>query len=128
MTSKRLPWWVVGGLACILLLLAAVLIFFQFRSGIHVAIHNAGSQPLNSVLLHVTGASYDLGDIASGETAEATVHPEGESHLEIEFIDAGGQANRLNAGGYFETGGRGTIDISIKDGVIQANEQNIKTY
>jgi len=55
-----------------------------------------------------------------------TVHPTGESHLEIEFTDADGQAKRLDAGGYFEPGYRGTIDISIKDGVIQKNEQQIR--
>jgi hypothetical protein len=43
--------------------------------------------------------------------------------LEIEFTDSDGQPQRLDAGGYFEPGYRGTIDISIKDGVIEKNEQ-----
>jgi hypothetical protein len=37
-----------------------------------------------------------------------------------------GKTNRLDAGGYFESGYKGTIDISIKDGRIQKNEQNIR--
>ena len=77
-------------------------------------------------MLFVTGTSYNLGDIPPGATAHATVHPTGESHLEIEFTDADEQAKRLDAGGYFEPGYRGTIDISIKDGVIQKNEQQIR--
>jgi hypothetical protein len=88
-------------------------------------IQNTGSQPLRSVVLSVTGASYNLGDIPPGATAHVTVHPTGESHLEIQFTDSDGQAHRLNAGGYFESGYRGTINISIKDDVIQENQQKI---
>ena len=54
------------------------------------------------------------------------MHPTGESHLEIEFIDVDGQTGRLDAGGYFEPGYRGTMDISITDGVIEKNEQKIR--
>jgi len=54
------------------------------------------------------------------------VHTTGESHLEIEFTDPDGPPHRLDAGGYFEPGYRGTIDISIKDGVIEKNEQQIR--
>ncbi len=126
MTNKRRQFWLIGLLVCILVLLVAGLAFVIFRSGIHVTIQNTGSQPLRSVVLHVTGASYNLGDIAPGNTAGATVHATSESDLEIGFTDADGQINRLDAGGYFESGYKGTIDISIKDGVIQKNEQNIR--
>ena len=54
------------------------------------------------------------------------VHPTGESHLEIQFTDADGQAKRLDAGGYFESGYRGTINTSIKVGMIEKNEQQIR--
>ena len=49
------------------------------------------------------------------------MHPTGESHLEIGFIDVDGQTGRLDAGGYFGPGYRGTIDISITDGAIEKN-------
>ena len=38
------------------LLLVAGLVLTVFRSGIHVTVRNSGSQPLRSVVLHVTGA------------------------------------------------------------------------
>jgi len=126
MINKRRQWWLIGLFACILLLLVAGLVFVFFRSGIHVTIQNTGNQPLRSVVLHVTGASYNLGDIAPGATATATVLPSGESHLEIQFTDPDGQTQRLDAGGYFESGYKGTIQVSIKDGVIQQNEQKIR--
>jgi hypothetical protein len=95
--------------------------------GIQVTIQNTGNQPLRAVRLHVTGATYDLGDIAAGKTAEAIVRATSESGLEIEFTDTNGRNNRLNAGGYFESGYRGTIRVSIKDDVIDMNEQQIRT-
>ena len=79
-------------------------------------------------MLHVTGASYDLGDIAPGATANARVRSNGESSLDIEFTDADGKAQRLNAGGYFESGYRGSIRVEIKDGQIDKFEDNIKLW
>ncbi len=69
---------------------------------------------------------YDLGDIAPGESATARVNPTGESELEVEFRDTDDQTHRLNAGGYFESGYRGSIRVEIKDGVIDKNEQDIR--
>ncbi len=124
-------WWAVALLLSLPLLnaigmLAAIYVPVLLAKGIHVTIQNTDSQPLRSVVLHVTGESKHLGDVGPGGTAAATVHPTGESHLEIEFTDVDGQTNRLDAGGYFESGYRGTIGISIKDGVIQTNEQKIR--
>jgi len=124
--GQRRHWWLIGVTICLLLVVAVVLVWFLFRSGIQVTLQNTGSHSLRSVVIHVTGASYSLGDIPPGSTAQAIVHPTGESHLEIEFTNLDGQIQRLDAGGYFEPGYRGTIDISIKDGVIEKNEQQIR--
>jgi len=126
MTNQRRQFWFIGFLTCIALLLVAEMAFVFFRIGIHVTIQNTGNLPLRSVVLFVSGASHSLGDIPAGATAQATVHTTGESHLEIQFTDTRGQTKRLDAGGYFESGYRGTIDISIKDGVIETNEQQIR--
>ncbi len=88
----------------------------------------AGRQPLRSVVLFVTGNSYSLGELPSGSTAEATVKCTGDSHLEIEFIDDVGETKRLDAGGFFQPGCRGTIRVSIRDGMIQENEQHIQWW
>lgn len=124
--DQKRPCWLAGIPICVLLVVLVVLVLFLFRSGIHVTVQNTGSEPLRSVVLHVTGGSYCLGDITPGSIAHATVHTTGESHLEIQFTDTGGQPHRLDAGGYFEPGYRGTIDISIKDDVIEKNEQQIR--
>lgn len=93
-----------------------------------MTVENTGASPLKSVVLHVTGESYDIGDIAPGETATARVIPTGESELEVEFKDTDGQTQRLNAGGYFESGYRGSIRVEIKDGQIDKFEDNTKSW
>ena len=126
MTETKRRWWLFATPAIFLIAVLIGVLAFQLRSGIRVTIDNTGTTTLESVVLHVTGASYNMGDIVPGASATARVSPTSESHLEIEFTDADGQAQRLDAGGYFEPGYRGTIRVSIKDGVIDKNEQDIK--
>ncbi|WP_164100610.1 hypothetical protein [Candidatus Laterigemmans baculatus] len=99
---------------------------FQFRSGVRIIVENAGTSPLKSVVLHVTGASYALGDIAVGKSATMRVRPTGESHLEIEFTRSDGETRRLDAGGYFEPGYLGAMRVEIKDGQIFRVEEDIR--
>jgi hypothetical protein len=126
MRNKRNRWLLVV-IPVVLIVLVGVLLF-QFRPGIQVTIQNTGSTPMRSVVLHVTGVSYQLGDIQPGESATARVRPKGESGLEIEFTDSDEKVQRSDAGGYFESGYRGTIHVSIKDGAIEENEQDIKLW
>jgi hypothetical protein len=110
------------------LLVAGGLVLLKLRQGIQVTIENSGNRPLQSVSLRVTGGEFPLGEIAPGKTATKNVRSTGESCLEIEFIDDQGQKQRLTAGGYFEPGYRGTIRVSIKNGAIESNEQQIEVY
>ncbi len=127
MTDKKWRWGLIAVTAFVLLILIAVVII-QFRPGIRVTIQNTGTTTLRSVVLHVTGATYNIGDIAPSESAAVRVRPTGESQLEIEITNADGQVQRLNAGGYFESGYRGTIRVSIKDGTIDENEPDIRLW
>lgn len=110
---------IVTGIAVVLVL---------SRPDIQVTVENTGTTPLKSVMLHITGASYDLSDIAPGGTATARVRSTGESSLDIEFTAADGKTQRLNAGGYFESGYRGSIRVEIKDGQIDKFDDNIKLW
>ena len=122
--EKKL-WWLAVILICLVLIVTASLLVSRFQAGIRVTITNAGTTPLKSVVLHVTGSSHSLGDIEPSSSKRAVVKPTSESHLEIEFVDAEGKVHRLDAGGYFEPGYRGKIRVSIKDGEIEKNEQDI---
>jgi hypothetical protein len=123
--DRKRFWSLTGVSICLLFAVLVPLLMILFRPGIHVAVQNTGSRPLRSVVLFVTGKSHGLGDILPGTSAHTTVIPTGESHLEIQFIDDDGQVRRLDASGYFEPGYRGKIQISIKDGAIDKNEQDI---
>ena len=100
-------------------------VFWQIRSGIRVTLTNRGSTPLHSVVLHVTGRSYPLGELGVGTSVKATIKPTGESGLKIEFEDGDGKQQQLDAGGYFEPGYWGTLRVSIKDGAIAENDQQV---
>jgi hypothetical protein len=118
--------WLVGAAIGLLLGGLAAAVLFRSQAGVRVIVQSSGSQALRGVVLHVTGASYVLGDIPPVSSCEVTVHPTGESHLEISCTDAAGQTQQLDAGGYFEPGYRGTIRVSIKDGVLEGNEQDLR--
>jgi len=127
---RRTKWrWVLIP-TCSMLAALPLMAYFLFiqKPGIRVTVRNAEKQPLRSVTLYVTGNTYSLGEIPPNGIAHATVKCKGESHLEIEFRDTEDNPKRLIAGGYFEPGYRGTIRLSIKDGEIQDNQQDIKIW
>ena len=121
---KRRKSWKLAIVSVLVAGLAGLAVF-QFRSGVRITVENAGTTPLKSVVLYVTGASYALGDIAVGRSATMRVKPTGESHLEIELTDSDGKTQRLDAGGYFEPGYRGSMQVEIEDGQISKAEENI---
>ena len=72
---------VVGALLLLVGLLAGVVFYRHFTPDIEVTLQNAGDAPMRSVVLHVTGGQFLLGDVASGATAKAKVRSKGESSL-----------------------------------------------
>jgi hypothetical protein len=128
--NRKRQWRLAGMLICLLLAVMLFLAYFLlfYHPGIHVSVQNTGNQPIRSVVLYVTGNSYSLGDIPPGADANATVKCTGDSHLEIEFVDGDGQTKKLDAGGFFQPGYRGAIRVSIHDGVLEGNEQDIQWW
>ena len=121
-TNKRRRWRLFVVPVCILLALPIAFYLHHSWRGIRVTIQNTGSTILRSVVLHSTDKSYPVGYIAAGDSGEATIYPTRKSHLEIEFTDVDGRSKRVNAGGYFVEGMKGTIRVSIKDGTIDEIE------
>jgi len=114
----------------LLLLFAAIVAFVVFlllglHSGVKVSVANTGTT-MRSVVLHVTGRSYPVGDLLPGKTIVQTVKPTGESHLEIEFAGAEGQIQRVNVDTYFEPGYGGTLSVVINDGKVVSSEDHVK--
>jgi hypothetical protein len=107
-------------LALALLVVIAAGLNFVF-GGVRVRVVNAGAVPLRSVVVHVTGASYPLGDIAPGESRTERVAPTSESGLAIEH--AGG---RLAVDAYFEPGYRGTITVKMTELALEHVENAVR--
>lgn len=107
----------------IVVLLVTMIIVLNFRtktaSGVSVTVQNIGRSPMHSVVIHVTGGIYPLGDLSPGASVSASVKPTGQTHLDIDYSDAAGKKHELRAGGPFDDRFRGTISVSVKEGVIQ---------
>jgi len=109
--SKR---WRLGVLFLVLILLGSSACFLYVRQGVKVRVRNVGSETLYSMLVHVTGNSYSIGDLTAATTASVRVEPTGESHVEVEFKDGKGKSKRLLVGGYFERFPyHGTISVDL---------------
>jgi hypothetical protein len=108
---------------------AALIVFYATvyipTRGVRVTVENHGAATLRAVVVHVTGNSYPLGDLKPMSSRSVKVNPRGESHVEIEYTDESGRPVRLNAGGYFESGYHGTVWVGIRDGRIDAVQQNV---
>lgn len=59
--------------------------FLWFSPGVTVIVRNEGNTPLVGLQVHVTGMSYDLGNLAIGSTKKCNVRPTSESHVEISY-------------------------------------------
>lgn len=92
---------------CLLIGFASVLV--GAGAGVTVIVKNVGAEPLHSVVVHVTGGTYAVGDIGPGESRSATVQAAGESHVELE--QAG--ADRLVVDCYIEKGYKGAVTAEI---------------
>ncbi|WP_020654294.1 hypothetical protein [Massilia niastensis] len=79
------------------------------EDGVTFVARNVGTEPMRSVVVHVTGRSYPIGDLAPGASKSVRVSPTSESNIEL---SQSGHA-RLTVGGYFEKGYRGTISADV---------------
>jgi hypothetical protein len=93
---------------------------YAIEDGVTFVAHNVGTEPMRSVVVHVTGKSYPIGDLAPGASKSVRVNPTSESHIEL---SQSGHA-RLTVGGYFEKGYQGTItaDVTTESVVVVRDE------
>lgn len=87
----------------------ALVIGVAWPSRVEVNLTNAGAETMRAVVVHVTGASYEIGDIAPGETRTVKVNPTGESH--VEFTSSGGPRVKIES--YFERDYEGYVNARV---------------
>jgi hypothetical protein len=76
----------------------------------------------------VTGARYNVGDIAPGEKVSVRVKPLGESHIELTYLDTSASEHKLAVNCYIESGYSGRIAIDVSDGKITHMEDQVRPW
>jgi len=83
--------------------------------GVTFVVKNVGEAPIRSLVVHVTGKSYAVGDIAPGASTSVRLNPTGESHIELEVADH----SRMKIDCYFEHGYGGSVAADLTpDGIV----------
>jgi hypothetical protein len=101
--------------------LKAVIVIYLFAWIVYaprilVIVTNHGPETLHEATVHVTGASYAIGDLPPGQSKRVRVSPTGESGVQIEFTDKQGKRVHSDWVGYFEHGYGGSIRLDWKEG------------
>jgi len=93
---------------------ALILIGYYYgTSGVYVRITNNTQNPLAQVRVTYTGGTADIGVLMPKTSYGRRINPDGESHLELEWVDSSGE-RRSYSNGYFEHNYRGRIDIVVE--------------
>ena len=116
---------VVRWLVVILIPVAIGVAYWGLQSGVEVILVNHNPAPLRNVVIHVTGASYRIGDLPFDQTVRLRVHTTGESHLEIEFKNSSNKLQREIVDCYFESNDSGSIKVDFFNGDLRI-EDHIK--
>jgi len=121
--NKKLRLTIVAISIGLIMIIVAVWIL---KDGVTVVIRNVGDDSMKSVIVHVTGNSYPIGDIDAGATKTVKVVTTGESDIVIEH----GNQEKLVVGAYFESSYRGKISIDVtSDHVVNVkNETRIRPF
>ena len=89
-------------------------------------VENQTEQPLESVIVEVTGASYALGTLEPGEDASVRVQPSGESSVVVTASRAG-EPDRVEVPVYFEAHGySGTVEVDFQPDGAALIESDIR--
>lgn len=110
----------LGLLACALLAVLA----WPNSARVTVALVNAGNEPLRSVVVHVTGRSYPVGDIAAGGRTSVDVAPTSDSHVELTSADG----PRLIVDCYFGRGYEGSVTADVTRSRVVAVQSDVRMH
>ncbi len=91
-----------------------------------VTVHNVGESPMFDLQIHVTGNSYQLGDLQSGAATSCDVQAAGESDVEISYRLKDGSTKSHKLDCYIESGYRGHIDSEFVDGQLRSVTHEIR--
>ncbi|MBC8105039.1 MAG: hypothetical protein H7Z14_00490 [Anaerolineae bacterium] len=116
---------ICAALALVLAALGWIVGIIVLGPSITVAVTNQGPAVMRSVTVLLGGKAVSIGDIPVGLTRTARVRPEGDSGVEIRFINSSGDPSSLIMGTYISNGFGGDIHITIANEKVTATKVNI---
>ncbi len=100
-----------------------------YGNRVYVTVRNVGHSDLESVVVDVTGQSYDLGSITAGQTKTTRVEPDGESHVELSVLGNHADRQILIVDCYFEPDGYwGSVTLDVDGGRLVSSQVNISLW
>ena len=127
MPAKRRALHAVGALALVAVVLAARWCY-QHTRGVKIRVRSVDKQSLRSLAVRVTGAHYEVGDLAPGATTSVYVKPSGDSGVTFSFKMADGAKKSTRETGYFEPGNSGTITVDLSGTGATIIDEKIEFY
>ncbi len=83
------------------------------NAGVEILLINDGNTSIKDISIKFTGGTKHVSELPAEAVYKVKINPEGESHLKIEFIDAGGKRHQEIIDIYFERNYRGRITIRV---------------
>ena len=81
---------------------------------VKVTVHNVdATETLHAVTVHVTGASYVIGDLPPGKHASIRVNARGESDVRVRHVMSDGTVVESRVDCYIESGARGSVRAAV---------------
>ena len=108
-----------------LLVFYVVGVIVRNQFGVRVIVSNESGEALRQVSLKVEtrGKRYSLPDFAAGQHRRVFVEPVGESHINLEFLDARNKVHSELVVGYVETGYCGTAKaVILPEGRVESTD------
>lgn len=108
--------WAIRLAIVIGIFVLAIALYFETLN-VSVKVRNVGTRSIGQVRVEVTGASYDLGIIAPGDSKMIIPEPKGDSTVDLSFVDSSGKPHRIEGKIYFEPNEsyRGHVVFSIDE-------------
>jgi len=96
---------------------------------VDVAVVNEGLTPVTDLTISYKGGRELIRELWPGESLELSIHPSGESDVEINFADATGHSRGRNIGIYLAPDFRGRIEIRLDGaGKVSSHHEIISCF
>ena len=108
-------------------LLMVLLLSSCSSKGIAVTIENKSGHKVKNIVLRYTGGEKEVKEIKNNTSWTGKINPNGESHLEIDFIYQQNSKHHSEIDTYFEEGYQGRLIITIGQNGEVKFQDDVKT-